>query len=107
MMMAVFMENSKENIQHEHSGGCQNLLHKLSDYIDGQLSIELCAEIEAHLKTCKNCTIVVDTLKRTIDLYQETTKTEKMPDDVRQRLYKHLNLQDFILDSPTPPKIDE
>ncbi len=94
------MENLTNPIQHVHGETCHELLHRLSDFIDGELSTELCAEIEAHLKTCKNCTVVVDTLKKTIELYQETAKNEKMPVEVRQRLYKHLELDDFLL-NPT------
>ncbi len=100
------MENSTNTIQHEHGEGCRELLNQLSDYLDGVLSIELCSEIEQHLKTCKNCTIVVDTLKKTIELYQETAKSEKMPSEVRQRLYKCLDLEDYQSDVPDSSKND-
>ena len=43
---------------------CKEMLGSLSDYIDGELEAELCAEIDRHVAECDNCSIVVDTLRR-------------------------------------------
>ena len=67
------------------------MLGSLSDYIDGELEAELCAEIEQHVAACVNCRIVVDTLKRTVTLYHDHGH-EPMPEDVRQRLLAALDL---------------
>jgi len=67
------------------------MLGSLSDYIDGELEAELCAEIEQHVAACVNCRIVVDTLKRTLTLYHDHGH-EPMPEDVRQRLLAALDL---------------
>jgi len=75
---------------------CRQLLFYLSDYIDGDLDDSLCAEIEQHLQGCKNCNIVVDTMKKTIELYQETQEGEQLPEDIRRRLFVKLNLEDFL-----------
>lgn len=90
------MENTKHTHNHDSHPDCHELLDHLSDYIDGTLRQDLCTEIENHLKICINCTIVVDTLKKTIELYQEASKTETMPNDMRRRLYKNLNLDDYL-----------
>lgn len=80
----------------EHES-CHALLHSLSDYIDGELNPELCAWIDQHLAGCNNCRIVIDSLKRTISLYQTIQSAESdLPDQVRQRLYKHLELDEFL-----------
>lgn len=50
---------------------CRSLLVFLSDFVDGNLSEELCQEIECHVAECQDCRIVVDTLRRTISLYHE------------------------------------
>jgi anti-sigma factor RsiW len=71
--------------------GCKDMLGSLSDYIDGELEAELCAEIEQHVAGCTNCRIVVDTLKRTVTLYHEHGH-EPLPDDVKSRLFEALNL---------------
>ncbi len=75
---------------------CHDLLTSLSDYIDGELDAALCQELEQHLKDCKNCQIVVDTLKKTVELYQHEDENETLPEDVRTRLFYRLNLQDFL-----------
>ena len=75
---------------------CRRLLGALSDYLDGDLQEELCAEIERHLQECENCRIVVDTLRRTIYLYRATAEPGEVPPDVRQRLYHRLNLDEFL-----------
>jgi len=79
--------------QHDHhdSNGCQHLLGDLSDYLDSEVSAELCAEIEEHMDGCDNCQVVIDTLRKTILLYREMPQPD-MPDGVRQRLYKALDL---------------
>ncbi len=74
---------------------CEALLRALSDYIDGTLAPELCREIEKHLAGCDNCGAVLNTTKRSIDLVRES-KGEPVPDAVRERLFKRLNLDDYL-----------
>jgi anti-sigma factor (TIGR02949 family) len=88
----------KHEHQHHHPEGkqCRDLLDQLSEFVDGTLDQKLCDEIEEHLKTCENCTIVVDSLKKTIHLYQVSAQSEQMPAGVRERLYKNLNLDQYL-----------
>lgn len=74
---------------------CQRLLGELSNLIDGTISPELCAELEAHLKECKNCRIVVDTTKKTIELYHRDEASVEVPEVLREKLWKRLDLGDF------------
>lgn len=74
---------------------CQRLLEDMSDYLDGAASAELCAEIERHLASCDDCRVVVDTLRKTITLYHELPQPE-LPADARLRLYKSLDLTEFL-----------
>jgi anti-sigma factor (TIGR02949 family) len=80
---------------HRHED-CRQLLNSLSDYIDGDLQQELCDEIELHMKDCDNCRIVVDTLNKTVSLYQSSSEPAIVPDDVRQRLFHRLDLDEFL-----------
>ena len=73
---------------------CQDYLIEFSDYIDGELSPELCAQIERHLQNCENCRIVVNTLRKTIELYQIHGEDESLPENVRMRLFARLELED-------------
>jgi anti-sigma factor (TIGR02949 family) len=75
---------------------CHDLLGNLSEFIDGTLKEELCTEIREHMATCENCRIVVDTLRRTVYLYQVTTPSPTVPDEVRERLYQRLELEEFL-----------
>lgn len=82
--------------EHHHAEGeCSQMLSTLGEYVDGGLNPELCAELERHMKGCQRCRIVVDTLKKTIELYHETSEETQMPNDVRARLYVKLNLEDY------------
>ena len=75
---------------------CRRLLDTLSDYIDGALGKEVCAEIDKHLEDCEDCRIVVDSLRKTIYLYHTTSEPPLVPEDVKQRLYRRLNLADIL-----------
>ncbi len=74
---------------------CQKLIGELSNLIDGTISPELCAELEAHLKECKNCRIVLDTTKKTIELYHRDEASVEVPEVMREKLWKRLDLGDF------------
>jgi len=76
---------------------CKSLLESLSDYVDGTLSEELCEEIQRHIAECQNCQIVVDTLRKTVYLYHATaSEPENVPPKVRDRLFRSLNLEDYL-----------
>jgi len=71
---------------------CKEMVGSLSDYIDGDLEAELCAEIEQHMAGCGNCRVVVDTLNKTVSLYREYGR-EPIPQDAKNRLYVVLKLE--------------
>jgi predicted anti-sigma-YlaC factor YlaD len=73
------------------AGQCGERLRALSDYLDGELDEQLCAEIEQHLADCGDCRILVDTLRRTVTLYR-THGHEPLPPQTKDRLYAVLNL---------------
>jgi predicted anti-sigma-YlaC factor YlaD len=75
---------------------CHHLLSSLSEFADNTLDEELCAEIERHIAECEDCRIVVDTLKKTIYLYHETVEPPSLPTEIRTRLFRRLDLEDFL-----------
>jgi predicted anti-sigma-YlaC factor YlaD len=81
---------------HIHTGLCKQLIGNLSDFMDGDLTEELCVEIEEHLKNCENCRIVVNTLRKTIELYKQPSGPFDLPDHVRERLFLKLQLREFL-----------
>ena len=80
----------------ERTKHCRDLLSSLSGYVDGELPQGLCDEIEKHMSECDNCRIVVDTLRKTVYLYQTVAPSEGVLPDVLHRLYHHLDLDEFI-----------
>jgi anti-sigma factor RsiW len=77
---------------------CSELLGNLSEYIDGTLQAELCADIELHLADCEKCRVVVNTLRKTVELYcPGEDEPVELPIDVRERLFARLNLQDYLV----------
>ena len=82
------------NNEHNHQDTFNKLCDDLSDNING----ELCDEVKEHLKDCPECRIYVDTLKQTVYLYrgeQEIEEEEGIPEDVSNRLFKVLNLDNI------------
>ncbi len=76
---------------------CNQLLDNLSAFVDGELKEELCQEIQQHLGECENCQIVVDTLRKTIYLVRaNAAEPVEIPADVRERLFRRLELEDFV-----------
>jgi hypothetical protein len=75
---------------------CRYLLSSLSDYVDGDISEALCDEIEIHMADCENCQIVINTLQKTVNLYHNTTEQPDIPSEVKSRLFKRLDLDEFL-----------
>lgn len=81
--------------KHKHRN-CKRLLGSLSEYVDGELDEKLCTDLEQHLDECEDCRIVVDTLRKTVSLYRTTAKNEVITPDIRQRLFRSLNIEDYL-----------
>ena len=68
---------------------CRGLILEISAYLDGELGPELLADIELHLQRCQNCRLVVDTTRKTIEIYFNA-QPAPLPTDVRERLHQAL-----------------
>jgi len=69
---------------------CKDVVRELSNYLDGALDPGFLAELERHLEQCQNCRLVVDTTKKTIQLFCNS-EPAPLPDEVRQRLHRALD----------------
>lgn len=49
---------------------CLKILRQLSQYIDDELSTEVCKEIRKHLGACPNCEVFLNSLRQTVTLYR-------------------------------------
>ena len=68
---------------------CKTLISELADYLDEALDPALRALIEEHLMKCKNCRVIVDTTKHTIEIFCNS-EPAPLPLDTRQRLHEAL-----------------
>lgn len=68
-------------MKHDHNLGCQDILNNLNAYIDGELDAGMCDQVEAHINACPECQIVVNTLKKTIQLFQVDGQDTTLPSE--------------------------
>jgi anti-sigma factor RsiW len=66
---------------------CKEFLQELSDYLDETVDVELRRRIEVHITQCPNCFVILDTTKRTIQVYKGM-QPQALPDEVQARLMK-------------------
>jgi anti-sigma factor RsiW len=64
---------------------CTDFLAKLTDFFDGNIEPDLLAEVKQHLGSCHHCEVVVDTTRKTIEVYRGAEIYE-FPSDVSDRL---------------------
>jgi len=51
---------------------CTDFLAKLTDFFDGNIEPELMVEVKEHLGSCHHCEVVVDSTRKTIEVYRGT-----------------------------------
>ena len=61
---------------------CKEVIRELSDYLDGDLDTGLVSELQRHLEKCEDCRVIVDTTKKTIDVYCNS-EPAPLADEVR------------------------
>jgi anti-sigma factor (TIGR02949 family) len=64
---------------------CKQVIRQLSEFLDGELSAELTESLQHHLEHCEDCRLVVDTTRKTIEIYCNTEPLP-LPEGVRERL---------------------
>ncbi len=55
---------------------CSEVMEQLSEFLDEEARAELCRTIEQHLTQCRDCRFLVDSVKKTIVLYQSDREVE-------------------------------
>ena len=68
---------------------CLEVWREISNYIDGEISPELRARMEAHFKVCAHCTAILDGTKNVVKLVADDVEYE-LPEGFSQRLYNRL-----------------
>lgn len=73
---------------HDHRPGsapCREIFARLSDYIDGELTAELCDDVDRHLDDCVPCQAFLRSLRRTI-AWIESDDAPPIPDEILSSL---------------------
>ena len=68
---------------------CKKVILELSSYLDGVLDSTMRSDLEQHLSHCTDCRIVVDTCRKTIQIFCNSEPVP-LPEDVRTRLHTSL-----------------
>ena len=71
---------------------CKELLKILNEYVDGDIDAGVCEQFEKHMADCNPCQIVVDNIRRTIQIYKNDEPFE-LPPEFTQRLHQTLREQ--------------
>jgi anti-sigma factor RsiW len=64
---------------------CRQVVDKISEYLDGGLDPEMVSELERHLAHCEDCRVIVDTTRKTVEIFYDT-EPAPLPNGVRERL---------------------
>lgn len=73
---------------------CKDVIREISDYLNGEMDPGLLGDLQHHLEKCEDCRVIVDTTKKTIEVY---CNAEPAPLDagVRERLHAALRKKLF------------
>lgn len=64
---------------------CDQFLQELSDYLDEEVREDVRRELERHMAECPNCWVMVDTTKKTLNIYKKLDP-DPLPEPLKARL---------------------
>ena len=68
---------------------CVEVWREISNYLDGDISVDLRERMEKHFGACAHCTAVLDGTRNVVELVGDG-RVFQMPDGFSKRLYKKL-----------------
>jgi len=68
---------------------CKQFLQELNDYLDPSTDPAMKGHLERHVSECPNCFVLVDTTKKTLQIYKGL-EPQTIPENVKARLWKAL-----------------
>jgi hypothetical protein len=71
---------------------CKQFLKELNEFLDETVDPETKRHWQEHVNQCPNCFVIVDTTRRTLEVYKGT-QPQALPEDVRSRLWKAIELK--------------
>jgi RNA polymerase sigma-70 factor (ECF subfamily) len=70
---------------------CRPYIERLCNALGEDLNSPLCRELQEHIAQCPECTLQVNTVRRTVEIYQ-TFPCSRIPGDVEKRLRAVLHI---------------
>jgi anti-sigma factor (TIGR02949 family) len=64
---------------------CIELFARLSEYMDGELPENVCAEFDGHFENCPRCIRFIDSMRRAVR-HVESVPCPELPQDLRQSI---------------------
>jgi anti-sigma factor RsiW len=64
---------------------CKRYFDKISEYLDGELSTDICEIIERHMQDCPECRDCIASLRKTIALCKKASG-EEISEEAKKRL---------------------
>ena len=64
---------------------CEEVIREISNYIEGDLDRALREALELHLEHCDDCRVVVNTARKSIELYSGKEPLP-LPEDIQQAI---------------------
>ena len=68
---------------------CKDFLRELNEYLDDLVDPETKQHWQAHVNECPNCFVIVDTTKKTMQVFKGMEQQE-LPPDIKGRLMQAL-----------------
>ena len=68
---------------------CQQLLQSWSEFLDDEMPRDGHQRLESHLAGCQDCQVLVQTMEKTLQLYQQLEQP-KLPEEAVDRLWQTL-----------------
>ncbi len=77
---------------------CPDVLLLFSQHLEGEISAEVCAQMEEHIRGCKRCSNTCESLKRTLSLCRTSTTptTKKVSPAIQESI--RMAIQNFLLE---------
>ena len=71
---------------------CAEVMERLYEYLDGELTTEREAEVKAHLQACAPCTALSSFEATFVRFLEARTRTRKAPEELKKRILKEMLL---------------
>jgi anti-sigma factor (TIGR02949 family) len=82
---------------------CRQFLQELNDFLDETTDQDMKRRLQAHVNECPNCFVIVDTTRRTMEVYKGM-EAQAVPENVKARLW--LAIERKMAARKVPPNSD-